>query len=179
MHTSILFNSLKHHLAFIQHFIALYPENEWASIHEKLLPIGHSQMDVYTGQLNVDQLSQEIVQKLHQQNIDSALAFKNFLLPTHFQTLILSDESCWIVRWGEKEGQYIHIHPGRYSPHTVRVKATSLKTAIAVQVAQRFWPQPLEPTRLNQLRTERLNLSPIKHTSDIQGIKKVIDLLQL
>jgi hypothetical protein len=46
----------------------------------------------------------------------------------------LSDESIWTIRISKGNiEQYIHIHPGRYSPLSMRVKSESLKTAIA------FW----------------------------------------
>ena len=41
-----------------------------------------------------------------------------------------ADGSVWTLRLGVADGRYVHLHPGRHTPHTVRVNAATLKTAV-------------------------------------------------
>ena len=42
----------------------------------------------------------------------------------------MPDGSAWVLRQGEEGGRYVHVHPGRRTPPTLRVRATVLKTAV-------------------------------------------------
>ncbi|RME86518.1 MAG: hypothetical protein D6785_03175, partial [Planctomycetota bacterium] len=49
----------------------------------------------------------------------------------------ISDGSQWVLREGKEElissydlQTFVHIHPGRFSPHTFRIKVNTLKTAL-------------------------------------------------
>jgi hypothetical protein len=73
----------------------------------------------------------------------------------------------------------VHIHPGRYSPQTIRVKATTLKTAILIlyfeQVAD---VEIVNANAINQIRKEYLNEPPIKSLSSASGLGRLVDLFQ-
>src|SRR5439155_910547 len=42
------------------------------------------------------------------------------------------DESRWVLRLGDEGDRYVHVHPGRWTPATLRVRANVLKTAVMV-----------------------------------------------
>ena len=90
----------------------------------------------------------------------------------------ISDSSVWALRLGKQEERYVHIHPGRYSPVTVRVKALTLKTAIAVLIMnyeKNF--QLMDTQQINEVRKKILNLPPVKKFSSNSAVLRVINIL--
>jgi hypothetical protein len=86
----------------------------------------------------------------------------------------------WVLRLGEQAERYIHIHPGRYSPHTVRVKASALKTTIAASVWMKILNQAkLTVELLNYVRKEILGTSPVKSLEATEGFVKLFKLVHL
>jgi hypothetical protein len=177
MQSFILFNGLKHHRHTVRNFVQDYDLDNFPQIATALLPVGHSLMDLYVGELSEIEIYREITENLFSENIVSEAAYRQFLHPHHYRTLTLNDTSQWVLRLGEKNGRYVHIHPGRHSPHTLRVKATTLKTAIAVLVWQRQSAQPLDTPLLNRLRTETLGLSPVRDLSEADSVLRVMGVL--
>ena len=89
-------------------------------------------------------------------------AFLKWLKPFDYKKITLSDSSVWIVKPGNDQNRYLHLHPGKKSPHTVRVRAGTLKTVLALFY---FAPSKFDNKNLqfvNDVRTRYLNLSPIK-----------------
>jgi hypothetical protein len=90
-----------------------------------------------------------------------------------FRSITLSDTSEWILREGADPEAYVHIHPGRYSPHTFRVKATSLKIAVcAIYLDGK--PNSLDTAFINNIRTGILNLSPVKEYVSTSSTARMI-----
>lgn len=173
----ILFNGLKHHRQSIQEFIQMYAIRELPLLSQALTAIGNSQMDLYLGNLTETEIFTEVLLQLTRLEALHEEAYRQFLQPHHYQTIDLCDGSRWVLRLGKHRGQYIHIHPGRYSPHTLRVKATTLKTAIAVQIWHKEHPEPLDTVVLNRLRKETLGLSPVRTLSEVQTVTQLIQVL--
>lgn len=179
----ILLNGLKHHLAYIKAFIhanisagiSVIP-----SLRVKLLCIGESQMDVYLGTMSPREIAQEVAVKLKEANLYEKPLYENWLLQEKggFANIRLADGTDWILRVGEIAERYIHIHPGRYAAHTIRVKANTLKTAIALTVCRKVeHPKEIEVTYVNYVRKKVLNLSPVKSISASEGMGKLLELL--
>ena len=93
-------------------------------------------MDLYLGSLNPRQISNEIINKIKNFGLYTYIKYRKWLSEEgkQYKQIDLSDTSVWMLRFGNEKDRYIHIHPGRYSPNTMRVKAKTLKTAIAVNV---------------------------------------------
>ncbi|NLR62145.1 hypothetical protein HGH93_28900 [Chitinophaga polysaccharea] len=172
----ILFNPLKHHLAALQHTLL---QSEPSEIRQKLLALGNSQMDMYAGELDTTTIFNEVRNWLQERRIYERTAYAAFLVRQQgYATVVLSDTSRWILRMAADQQLYIHLHPGRYSPHTFRVKATALKTALAYRVAERhrlLTGNLLQD--LNALRKE-LQLSPLRSATESSHIMEIIDLLK-
>ncbi len=129
----INFNCWKHHAGFIKKQIESVKETrDLDQLKVYLLKIGESQMDLYFGEYSPVNISTQILDYLHRNKIFSPDLYKDWLSKDGkgYQLVELKDKSVWTLRIGENLERYIHIHPGRYSPLTVRVKATTLKTAI-------------------------------------------------
>ena len=177
MQSFILFSGLKHHRHTLRDFIENPANEQILQLRGKLLAIGNSLMDLYIGELTETEIYEEIIEILSAQNAVPEEKYRQFLHPHHYRTVTLSDTSQWVLRWGEKPNRHIHIHPGRYSPHTLRVKATTLKTAIAALIWRRQFAQALDTPLLNRLRKDILGLSPVRDLSEAYSVAKVMDVL--
>jgi hypothetical protein len=168
----ILFNALKHHLGYIQTFVK---SNNLDNAKEQLWGIGASQMDLYIGELSVQDIENQIVEHLDKNNILDKTLFENFIEnQKDFFEITLSDTSRWTLRKGNDVTNYIHIHPSRYSPHTIRVRAGILKTAIGLEILE---IENYNTLIINTLRIE-LDLSPIKKMEDSVGLEKMVKILR-
>ncbi len=144
-----------------------------------LLKIGESQMDLYFGDYSPLEISEQILGYLHQNKIFLFEKYRKWLSKDgrDYQLIGLKDKSIWTVRLGENSEKYVHIHPGRYSPHTVRVKATTLKTAIMILIFERIGKLNTNETEtINQIRKKYLNEPPLKSFSKASGLGRLLDL---
>ncbi|SEW53576.1 hypothetical protein [Chitinophaga arvensicola] len=144
----------------------------------RLLALGGSQMDMYAGQLDVAAIFDEIRTQLKTAGVGTRAAYEAYLLQGGgYATMALSDTSVWVLRLAADKPDYIHLHPGRYSPHTFRVKASALKTALAYLAASRNGglKGPLLED-LNALRAG-LRLSPLRSVSESGHILEIMSLL--
>ncbi len=131
----VLLNCWKHHSGFIKSKIAQYKKNPESNIRElvnEMLSIGESLMDLYIGELTPQEIANAVANHLTNESISGPVEYKNWLNleDKDFKIIKLADRSQWTLRLGEKKTKYVHIHPSRYSPHTVRVRSTTLKSAI-------------------------------------------------
>ncbi|HPF52291.1 MAG TPA: hypothetical protein PK335_11985 [Draconibacterium sp.] len=166
----IMFSPLKHHLYFLQEEIKRWKSISWLEVQEELLLIGKNLIDFYTGSMTVNQIGTEVLEFLGQRNLLNYDAFLTWLQAPKWKKIILSDDSEWLMKIGNDEKRFIHIHPAKFSKHSIRVRATTLKTVLALQI-QGIKPCNKSKTNLeniNSIRKNRLGLSPIKslHAAD-------------
>jgi hypothetical protein len=138
-------------------------------------------MDVYTGSLMPSTLADEIIRWLKQSGRYERQDYTHWLHgePGKFATLPVSDGSVWVLRLGDQPERYVHLHPGRYSPHTFRVRASVLKTAVAVAVcAGKDGVPVIDLSYLNSVRKRVFGASPVKAITDTEGVGRMIDLLR-
>lgn len=171
----ILFNPLKHHLSELRRRLSLLAPLE---INVHLLALGGSQMDMYAGELDTETIFSEVRAQLQAAGIHTRAEYEALLDGSNgYVTLVLSDTSNWILRLAADKAAYIHLHPGRYSPHTFRVKASALKTALAYWVAQQhhlLTGNLLED--MNRLR-KGVGLSPLRSAEESSHILGIMSLL--
>lgn len=74
---------------------------------------------------------------------------------------MLSDKSVWTLRFVDKNN-FVHIHPSRYSPNTIRIKANILKTVLCVLLFQDNLKIMPDIQLINKCRIEYLALSPLR-----------------
>jgi hypothetical protein len=177
----INFNCWKHHSGFIKQQIKLYSRtSEKIQLKKHLLIIGESQVDLYFGELTPSKISREIISYLKKEKSFSFDRYIDLLSKDgkNYKLIQLSDKSSWTLRLGENQERYVHIHPGRYSPHTKRVKATTLKTAIMILCFEQTGEiESINTESVNQIRKIYLNETPLKSLSKASGLKRLIDLL--
>ena len=174
-------NCWKHHLVFIKEQLSPGHKNVSSDeLRKILLQIGESQMDLYLGRLTPKQISSYIIKKLE---LDGVFKFHNYLNwvsnnGENYREITLPDKSIWILRKGNEKERYIHIHPGRYSPLTLRIKSLAIKSAI-VLIAKFGIERSKKPflNDVNSIRKEVLNQPPLKSLSPHSGLGKIILLL--
>ena len=178
----INFNCWKHHTGFIKKQIESVKEiKELEELKAYLLKIGESQMDLYFGGYSPAQISEQVLEFLHRKKTFSYKQYQDWLSKEgeEYQLVELKDKSIWTLRLGDDIKKYVHIHPGRYSPHTVRVKATTLKTAIFALCSERIGEiMTIETQTVNQIRKKYLGEPPLKSFSSAYGLRRLVDLLR-
>jgi ribosomal protein S18 acetylase RimI-like enzyme len=180
----IQFNPWKHHKNYICKKIKYYSSQKDAGIKEikkKLKQIGKSQLDLYAGELSLQQIIQNISGDLLKQNVTDKLSFISWLreFGKDYRNIMLKDDSGWTLRLSEKDEKFIHVHPARNSLNTVRVRAAALKTAVAaIFVSQTKSISPMDLNIINEARKKYLNESPVKTIYKNSGLGKIILLLK-
>ena len=171
------FNQLKHHIATIKQFIQEF-DQPMDDLSLALSCIGHAKMDLYVGQKSCTTIFEEILSCLKKEGILEQTNYKKWLQANDdYRQITLSDNSVWILRLGEDEKNYIHLHPGKKSPHTLRIKANTLKTAIAIMLHEKDNTDPVDLDTLNQLRSKYLDLSPVHRDITTAGLKQLREFL--
>ena len=176
----INFNCWKHHAGFLKAQIrAIALQKNINELNKHLLKIGESQMDLYFGNFSPVDISKQITSFLMKQKLFSEVPFKNWLRTEgNYQEASIEDKSTWILRLGENKTRYLHIHPGRHSPNTIRVKANTLKTAILIlyfiQIGEL---KTIDTKSINKIRKNFLNEPPIKEFKNTSALKRILSFL--
>ncbi len=176
------FNPLKHHLAYIREYTSNKisegdnPDNK--ILIKELKHIGTSVMDVYSGKLSVKRICMEIKKYLISEKLIERLAFLEWVGEKYkdYRIVTLSDKSCWMLKYHKDESRFVHMFPSRLSPHTFRVKANTLKSAILYYII--IGKDYITRSDLNHSRS-LLGLSPVKDTADTEAITAMIEILRV
>jgi hypothetical protein len=176
----IKFNCWKHHAGFIKEQINLIKDKkDIDNLPDILLKIGESQMDLYISILSPNQISENIIEQLKGMNVLSSSEYKEWLFndKKDYQLLKLPDKSVWVLRWGVDRNRYIHIHPGRHSTNTIRVKFLTLKTAICILSLNKIFGGTADNLSLiNSLREKFLKAPPLKSFSHSAGLGRLLSV---
>lgn len=203
----ILFNLLKHHLGFIKDFIELnvdphapgkvqsLPSDPPAPLKAQSLTgcppaalkgggfsnslrhIGTTVMDIYTGELNVSRICEEIKEYLRVHNLADIEKYSAWtgISPDSFRIITLSDDSRWTMKFHNDHNRYVHIFPARNSKYTFRVKGNTLKSALIYLII--IGKDMVTGEDLNKVRP-LLGLSPVKDITDAEAIMEMIEILR-
>lgn len=171
----ILLNCWKHHAGFIREQIKLAIDVDQLAFNTRF--IGEGLMDLYYGDINSHKICKMILAQL----IPGINKFEYMYWLKEegkdFRMLKITDESVWVLRLGDDNEKYIHIHPARYSPFTLRVKGGSLKTAICAAVWKNKDNGNIDLDVINKIRMTYLGLSPVKSIASVPALNKIVDLL--
>jgi len=176
----ILFNFWKHHLSFLLDKIRIYPQKiDYEALSSTMKLIGNSTTDLYTGKMNIPEISEFCIMKLKENHRFEKVTYIRWIKqnPESYREIVFPDHSIWILKIGTEKDRHIHIHPGRNVTHTVRVKANILKTAyLANLFAFKDHQSPMDIHLINALRNDVLGLSPIKFVTMNHELGKMIYL---
>jgi hypothetical protein len=180
----VLFSTWKHHAGTLRQCIAniaAVGEPALAALPEQLLVLGTELMDLYTGFLTPAEIGRKVTEMLRTEGRLEWSAYKPWVEENGgYRVLTFAeDTSQWVLRAGEEGGLYVHLHPGRWTPHTRRVRANVLKTAVMVLACAAVrGGDPRDVRFINSVRTTYLGLAPMRELVGDQGLGVVLDLLQ-
>jgi hypothetical protein len=182
----VLFNTFKHHAGALRARIRDIADRGEGALHEaaaRTAVLGTKLMDVYVGALSPRDISQRIAAQLQSENRLEREAYRAWLSGSDEYAVITfaEDDSRWVLRLGDDTERYIHLHPGRWSPGTVRARANVLKTAFLVLIHARIHGvDPMDRAVINLVRRSHLSMSPLGEAPDgDQGLGAMIELLRL
>jgi len=150
-------------------------------IHEIIEYIGNTNVDFYYGSLDPNNISNQIISRITAEidlNIDN---FKEWVrsIDSDYKEIILSDGSSWTIRLGQIDNRFIHIHPSRYSKKTIRVKSSTLKTAVAFFYNYGFSAENISVEKINYIRHKIVKLPPFKSNSSLVALSRVVGVFPL
>lgn len=176
----IAFLSWKHHLGYIKKQLKLLKgrvseEEVW----KLCRGIGCSVLDFYVGELMPLDIADQIVDIFSRLKIVSHADYEDWLRTSglEYRLITLSDGSSWTLRLGRMPNRFVHIHPSRYSANTLRIKASTLKTAIALTMVFPTVNIPPNLQQVNQVRALLHNLSPVKGIHSSKSLIKILAYL--
>lgn len=179
----VLFNTWKHHAAALRHRIAEVGRAGPAALSalpDELVVMGTELMDLYTGSLTPGAIATKVLAMLEADGKLPAAVYRPWVEEGGgYRTLTFADDgTVWVLRASDEE-RYVHLHPGRWTPQTRRVRANVLKTAVVVLAHTAVHGgDARDVKRVNQLRATHLGLSPMREVLGDQGLGVVLDLLQ-
>ena len=176
----VLFNLWKHHAGWVRGRIAGVTPADLAPLAAEVVVIGNALMDVYVGPLSPAEIADVLVDRLRADGRFDPDPYREWLdAGGGYAVLDLpADGSRWTFRLGPVDGRYVHLHPGRYSPNTVRLQATSLKTAVmAHALAAASGRAADDVTVVNEVRTTYLSLPPVPSIAPGGGLAAALTAL--
>lgn len=170
----VTFNPFKHHFGFLKAQTDKWKKQYWEVVKNDLNLIGNNMIDLYCGNLKVEEIIEACFNFAMKKNITDAGSLQEWLFPKEFKKIKLSDHSEWVVRQGLNSANFLHIHPAKYSPSTIRIRASVLKTVLALKILEVRPENNNLPLQLvNRIRKEKLGLSPVKSITKGKGIDRI------
>lgn len=172
----VTFNPHKHHLEFLKKQVKSWQNLPWPEVEKDLLLIGTNLIDLYSGKLSIEEIGRQCLNFAEKEGLASAEKLQNWLQPKEFRKIKLSDNSEWVIKQGVDSDRFLHIHPAKYSPFTARVRGTTLKTVVALKVLTEQTQNQLKLQLVNEIRSKKLGLSPVKTLEKGKGISRIWSL---
>ena len=179
----VLFNAWKHHAGWLaQRIDRAIADGEAgvARLAAETVVIGARLMDLYVGPLPPEVVADHVLVELRVAGRLDAAAYSAWLAGQSGYAVVTvpADGSRWTLRLGPTDGRYVHLHPGRYSPNTVRVQANPLKTAVLAHALGRLTGRSATDVMvMNEARKRFLGLPPILSIDRAAGLGEVIGLI--
>ena len=165
--TPVRFNPFKHHRNYILGILETASREEIISMVD---PVCNNYIDIYTGSITHEAIGNAIIGILKSKQVFLADDFTRWVDSTNgYRQIKLEDGSEWIVRKSKEADRYIHIHPTRTGPFTIRLKGSTLKTAYLLKVGFGISQEMLSLENVNRVRMQ-IGLSPVKKLERGKGI---------
>jgi len=181
----VLFNTWKHHAGALRVRIreaAAVGVEALEELGGRMAVLGTKLMDLYTGRFWPREIALKVLAGLRAEGRLEWPAYRGWVEGQggYALTTFPEDGSRWVLRLGDETERYIHLHPGRWSPATVRVRANVIKTAFLVLVAVAIHGgDPTDRVLINDVRGRYLGLAPLgKDLADEEGLGRIIGLLR-
>lgn len=168
----VSYSPLKHHFSYQLIFIRRAETSDNGLMADQMIIIGNNAIDVYSGNIPVIDLCDEIVQFIAEQRIHNSRDLAGWIGERGYREVPLSDGSRWVIRLSENAERFVHIHPGKKSSHTFRLRGTTLKTVLSLCILQKSEDTLSTPdlSTVNRIRKDLLGLSPVKNLTESSRI---------
>jgi hypothetical protein len=179
-----LLNTWKHHAGWIRWRIAQAVAGGPATVEAlsaEMAVVGTRLMDLYTGPFTPAAIAANLGDQLRAAGRFEYGPLAEWLRGQgEYAMLELPDGSKWTIRLGPADGRYIHLHPGRWVPNTMRVNANTLKSAVMAHAhAGLDGGDAADLAVVNEARRKYLGLLPVRELSGDGGLGAVIEVLRL
>jgi hypothetical protein len=177
-----LLNTWKHHAGWIRARIATAASAGGAGVAAlpaEMAVVGTRLMDLYTGPYSPSDVAEAVFAHLKARGLFEYAPLAAWLADRGAYALTeLPDRSQWTIRLGPADGRYLHLHPGRWVPHTMRVQANALKSAVMAHAHARLTGgAPDDLAVVNEARKRYLGLLPVRELAGDGGLGAVIAAL--
>lgn len=171
----VTFNPHKHHFGFLTDQIERWKNKEWQRVANEMSVTGTNLLDLYLGKLSVENICEESIDCCNKEKISRPEEFRKWLKPLNYRKIELSDLSVWIIKEGINDERYFHIHPAKDSPHSIRMRGTTLKTVLALKIFEETLSSVgiSDLKKVNHIRKNYLQLSPVKSLQRGKGISRL------
>jgi hypothetical protein len=178
-----LLNCWKHHAGWIRSRIAAAASAGSAGVAAlpaEMAVVGSRLMDLYTGSFSPAEIAELAFTELKARDVFEFDPLAKWLAGQGEYALFeLPDGSKWTIRLGPADGRYIHLHPGRWVPHTMRVQANTLKSAVMAHAhAQLVGGEADDLAVVNEARKLYLGMLPVRELTGDGGLGAVIAALR-
>ncbi|MHC1702299.1 MAG: hypothetical protein AB9846_00195 [Tenuifilaceae bacterium] len=174
----VALNCWKHHLGNIKSHLVSDSLLDINKLQESISSIGDSILDLYIGNLDCFNISHQVLNHKDLVINSGVIDYRSWLTNggKEFKCVLLSDGSSWTLRLGNDLERYIHIHPSRYSPYTIRLRGSTLKTSIAYLLQFGFDFEDFTVEKVNMARQNFTNLPPLKSNSPLIAVSRIMKL---
>jgi len=163
----ILFNPFKHHLNCLVEILNHASPEVFSGLPD---PLCNNYIDIYTGTMTPAAIGSAVIAFLQSNHILQKEKFIRWITAGKgYRKIALDDHSEWIIRVSENPDRYIHIHPARSGPFTIRFKGSTLKTVYLLKTGFGGQVEMLSTELINRAR-KQINLSPISSLDRCKGI---------
>ena len=163
----VRFNPFKHHRNYI---LSVLESSTPEMIINLLDQVCNNYIDIYTGEMTPEAISQAVVEILKSNQLFQEDDFSRWVDSKNgYRQIKLADRSVWVVRKSAESEHYVHLHPAREGTFTVRFKGSTLKTAYLLKINDANLQEPLSLEKVNRIRMQ-IDLSPVKKLERGKGI---------
>jgi hypothetical protein len=163
----VRFNPFKHHRNYILRLLVSASPELVISL---LDPVCNNYIDIYTGTMTPEAISHGVIDLLKSNQLFQLDDFTRWVDSINgYQQIKLEDQSEWVVLKSNEDERYIHIHPARMGPFSMRFKGSTLKTIYLLKIN---FPKTMETLSLEDVNRVRIQigLSPVKKLDKSKGI---------
>lgn len=165
----VRFNPFKHHYNFI---LSILDDASPGVIIELLDPVCNNYIDIYTGRMTPEAICNAVIDFLKSNQVFQSDDFTRWVASKNgYRQIKLEDQSEWVVQKGNDGERYIHIHPTRTGPFTIRFKGSTLKTIYLLKASFAGSHETPMLESVNMIR-KQIGLSPVKKLDRNKGILK-------
>ena len=170
----VRFNPFKHHRNYI---LSILEEVTPERLTGLLDPVCNNYIDIYTGEMTPEVIGSSVIAILKSNQVCYVDAFTRWLgSSSGYRQITMEDQSEWIVRKSNESERYIHLHPARSGPLTIRFKGSTLKTVYLLRTSLKDYGEIPSLENVNLVRNP-IGLSPVKKLERNKGILKCFDTL--